>query len=89
MITNDTLKSKLFLPPLLKVREVAKILSLSRVSVQKLIDSGDLDASELTPTARRKKKRVHVRVTSESLAAFYQKRFGQQLDRVLHNPLQN
>ena len=89
MITTNNLKSKLILPPLLKVREAAKILSLSRVSVQALIDSGDLDASELTPTARRKKKRVHVRVTSESLAAFYKKRFGQELDCDLHNPLQN
>jgi hypothetical protein len=67
---------------------VVRILSLSRVGVQALIDSGDLDAAELTPT-RRKKKRVHVRITSESLATFYKKRFGQELVRALHNPLQN
>jgi hypothetical protein len=89
MITNDTPKSKLFLTPLLKMREVTKILSLSRISVQALIDSGDLTASELTPSARRKKKRVHLRITSESLAAFYKKRFGHELDLALRNSLQN
>jgi hypothetical protein len=88
MITNDTLKSKSALPPLLKISEVAKILSLSRVSVQALIESGDLDASEISPT-RRKKQRVHVRITLESLAKFYRKRFGHGLEHALQNPFQN
>jgi hypothetical protein len=89
MITNDTPKSKLLLPPLLKVREVAKVLSLSRASVQALIESGDLAASELSPTTRKKKQRVHVRITRDSLAKFYKKRFGTELERALQEPFQN
>lgn len=88
MITNTTLKSNDLLPPLLKLREVAKVLSLSRASVQALIESGDLAASEVSPT-RRKKQRVHVRITRESLARFYKKRFGHELEHALQNPFQN
>jgi hypothetical protein len=88
MITNDTLKSKLSLPPLLKMREVAKVLSLSRASVYALIECGDLAASQLTPT-RRKKQRVHLRITRDSLEKFYKKRFGHDLERALQTPFQN
>jgi hypothetical protein len=88
MITNDTLKSKDILPPLLKMRDVAQLLSVSRYCVQALIESGDLEASPLNPT-RRRLKRVHLRITSKSLAAFYKKRFGHDLDRALQNPFQN
>jgi hypothetical protein len=89
MITETTIKSKSIVSPVLKVRDVAKILSLSRVSVQALIESGDLEASEISPTTRRKKQRVHVRITLESLAKFYKKRFGHELERALQNPFQN
>jgi excisionase family DNA binding protein len=85
MITNDYIASKPSLPPLLKVREVAKLLSLSRMTVRTLIDSGDLEASPLHPT-RRKPKRLHVRVTRASLVRFYHKRFGHPLNLALQNP---
>lgn len=88
MITNDAPKSKHSLPPLLKVREVAQILSLSRATVQALIECGDLAASEVSPT-RRKKQRVHLRIPLKSLAQFYKKRFDQELEHVLQNPLQH
>ena len=88
MITNDTPKSKHALPPLLKMRDVARVLSLSRASVLALIQSGDLAASEIHPT-KRKKKRVHLRITGESLSKFYKKRFGHELERALQNPFQN
>lgn len=68
--------------PLLKIREVAKILAVSRQSVRALIESGDLDARALHPTGR-KMKREHKRITGKSLAKFYKKRFRQELDRAL------
>jgi hypothetical protein len=86
MITSNSPPPKVVLPTLLKMREVAKILSLSRGSVQALIESGDLDAQPLNPTGKRRMKRVHVRITRESLLNFYQKRFGQPLQRALQNP---
>ena len=63
--------------PLLRINEVAKILTVSRQSVKTLIDNGDLKAGKLNPSS--KKKRVHVRVTRESLAKFYRKRFDREL----------
>jgi hypothetical protein len=88
MITNQNNTAKPLLPPLLKVREVAKVLSLSPASVRLLLVSGDLAGSEISPT-RRKKQRVHVRITRESLAKFYKKRFGHEIERALQNPFQN
>jgi hypothetical protein len=70
------------------VREVAKVLSLSPASVRMLLVSGDLAGSEIIPR-RRKKQRVHVRITGESLAKFYKKRFGHELERALLIPFQN
>ena len=75
------------LPPLIKIREVAKLLSVSRATVHALIDSGDLDASKVSPSE--KKERLHVRITRKSLCTFYQKRFGQPLHRALENPFEN
>jgi hypothetical protein len=69
---------------LVKVRDVAKLLSASRQTVRNLIDSGDLLASEINPSTQ--KSRKHVRVTRESLLDFYQKRFGHPLKRALENP---
>jgi hypothetical protein len=88
MITTQNNTQKTALPPLLKVREVAKVLSLSPASVRLLLVSGDLTGSEIVPR-RCKKQRVHVRITSESLAKFYKKRFGHELERALQIPLQN
>jgi hypothetical protein len=88
MITNQNSVTKPGLPPLLKTREVAKVLSLSLASVRMLLASGDLAGSELSPS-RRKKKRVHVRITRESLAKFYKKRFGHEIERALQIPFQN
>jgi excisionase family DNA binding protein len=76
-------------PPLIKVREVAKLLSVSRHTVHALIECGDLKAERVNPTKIRKKgfkPRPHVRVTRDSLLKFYQGRFGHPLDRVLANP---
>jgi hypothetical protein len=68
--------------PLLKIREVAKILAVSRQSVRALIESGDLDARTLHPTGK-KMKREHKRITCKSLAKFYKKRFNHALDGAL------
>jgi predicted DNA-binding transcriptional regulator AlpA len=87
MITNDYIPQKTSIPPLLKVRDVAKLLSLSRVTVHALIESGDLQASSLHPTRpKTKAKRLHVRITRASLIRFYQKRFGHPLNLALQNP---
>jgi excisionase family DNA binding protein len=84
MITKDNKPSKDTVPPLLKVREVAKFLSISRATVHALIECGDLKASRVGPSA--KTQRHHVRVERDSLCAFYKKRFGRELDRALANP---
>jgi len=88
MITNPNPTFKSTLPPLLKIREVAKVLSLSPASVRLLLASGDLTGSEISPT-RRRKQRVHLRITRASLAKFYRKRFGHEIERALQNPFQN
>ena len=88
MITNQHNTTKPALPALLKVREVAKVLSLSAASVRLLLVSGDLTGSEIIPR-RKRKQRVHVRITRESLAKFYKKRFGHEIERALQTPFQN
>jgi hypothetical protein len=85
MITNSHNGTKPVLPPLLKMRDVARVLSLSPPTVKALIESGDLNASEIKPTGKRK-KRIHVRITTRSLAKFYEKRFDQKLEDALRNP---
>jgi excisionase family DNA binding protein len=87
MITNYHISSKPTVPPLLKIRDVAKLLSISRATVHALIEQGDLAASQVGPSD--KKQRLHVRVTRQSLCTFYQKRFGHPLDRALENPFQS
>ena len=84
MITKLSLAKKEVIPPLIKVREAAKLLSISRATVHALIDSGELKASKVGPAA--KTQRIHVRITRESLCGFYQARFGQPLNGVLENP---
>ena len=85
MFTNH-LAQKDPVPPLVKVRDIAALLSVSRQTVHHLIDSGDLAASEINPTAA--KERKHLRVTRESLLKFYKKRFGHSLQRALANPFE-
>jgi hypothetical protein len=85
MITTSTTLKKDLVPPLVKVCDIAKLLSVSRQTVHHLIDSGDLNASKINPTA---KERRHVRVTRKSLLEFYQKRFGHSLTRALANPFE-
>lgn len=85
MITNSTMLKKDPVPPLVKVRDVAQLLSVSRSTVHHLIDSGDLNASEINSSA---KKRRHLRVTRASLLGFYKKRFGHSLTRALANPFE-
>ena len=87
MITNSTMLKKELVPPLVKVRDVATLLSISRQSVRHLIESGDLDASEINSTAKQRQRR-HVRVTRASLLGFYKKRFGHSLTRALTNPFE-
>ena len=84
MITTSRPPSKPPLPPLVRVRDVAKLLSVSRQTVHALLENGDLEGSPVNPS--RKKQRQHLRVTRESLARFYRKRFGHSLDRALLNP---
>ncbi len=84
MITNSTtLKNDV--PPLVKVRDVAALLSISRGTVHNLIHSGDLMASGINSS---KKERRHLRITRKSLLSFYQKRFGHSLTRALANPFE-
>ena len=78
MITNSTTFKKEPLPPLVKVKDVARLLSVSRQTVHHLIDSGELSASDINPS--KKKQRLHVRITKRSLLGFYKKRFGQDLE---------
>jgi len=87
MITLSTTLKKEPIPPLVKVREVAELLSVSRATVHALIQSGDLKASEVNPS--KKKKRLHLRVTRSSLLAFYRQRFGHPLNRALENPFES
>jgi hypothetical protein len=68
--------------PLVKVSEVAKLLSVSNATVHNLIECGDLTASEIFPAVK-KRERIHLRVTRDSLLVFYKKRFGHSLDRAL------
>jgi len=84
MITISSTAKKEPVPPLVKIRDVAQLLSVSRCTVHALIDSGDLTASEIN--ASKFKKRRHRRVTRESLLVFYRKRFGHPLNRALENP---
>ncbi len=58
--------------PLVKVVEAAELLSLSRATVHGLIQCGDLVAVRTNPSKR--KQRVHVRITRESLDKFLAKR---------------
>jgi hypothetical protein len=86
MITYPNGLAKALEAPLLKIRDVASLLSISRQSVRALLESDELKAHELN-LSRKKKKRTHVRITRKSLAAFYYKRFGQELDVALQHPL--
>jgi len=85
MITNSTTLKKESVPPLVKVRDVAHFLSVSRGTVHNLIVSGDLAASGINASS---KQRCHLRVTRESLLGFYKKRFGHSLTRALANPFE-
>ena len=85
MITNSaTLKTE-SVPPLVKVTDVAKLLSVSRCTVHSLIENGELKASEINASS---KERKHMRVTRESLLGFYRRRFGHSLTRALAHPFE-
>jgi hypothetical protein len=89
MITNSTTLKKEPVPPLVKVRDVAALLSVSRHTVHHLIDSGDLAASEINSKRKSSAKpRRHLRVTRKSLLGFYKKRFGHSLTLALANPFE-
>lgn len=87
MLTNNSTTQKDPVPPLIRIREAAKFLSISRATVHALIDNGDLEASEVSPSPT--KLRKHVRITRASFCGFYRKRFGHDLDRVLANPFKS
>ncbi len=84
MITLSNTSHKTPIPPLVRVRDVATLLSVSRHTVHHLIDCGDLTASEVNPSATRARR--HVRVTRKSLLKFYKTRFGHSLTGALANP---
>jgi excisionase family DNA binding protein len=86
MISNQTNLKTEPVPPLVRVREVATLLSVSRMTVHHLIDSGDLVASKINSSP---KERSHVRITRKSLLFFYKKRFGHSLTRALANPFES
>jgi Helix-turn-helix domain len=75
---------------LVKVRDVASLLSVSRQTVHHLIDSGDLAGARINPSAKQQqnKERKHVRITRKSLLTFYKKRFGHSLTVALTNPFE-
>ena len=85
MITNSTTLKKEPVPPLVKVRDVAEFLSVSRHTVHNLIHTGELKGSRINPC---EKRRNHLRVTRASLLGFYKKRFGHSLTRALANPFE-
>ena len=72
----------MLIPPLVKIREVAKFLAVSRQTVHNLIESGDLAAQAVNSITM---ERRHVRVTRASLLLFYRQRFGHSLERALAN----
>jgi hypothetical protein len=82
MITNSDIRRKPPVPLLVKISDVAKLLSVSNSTVHKLLDSGALAGSEINSGT---KERKHFRVTRASLLKFYQKRFGHSLIRALEN----
>jgi len=85
MLTNvNFLVQKEPVPVLVKIREVARLLSVSRHTVHQLIQSGDLVASNVSPSNQQARK--HVRVTRGSLLKFYKKRFGHHLKQAMDNP---
>jgi excisionase family DNA binding protein len=86
MITISSTSKKEPIPPLVKVRDVALLLSLSRETVRALIEDGELEAEQVGPLKTRKRR--HVRVTRYSLLVFYKKRFGHPLNRALLNPFE-
>jgi hypothetical protein len=82
MLTNSTTSEKASLPILIKLRDVALLLSVSRQTVHNLIDSGDLKGCGVNAKS---KTRKHLRITQESLCKFYKKRFGHSLTDALKN----
>jgi excisionase family DNA binding protein len=83
MITLSSTTSKEPIPPLLKIRDVAQLLGVSRTTVHNLIETGDIEAATVSSSTR---KRPHKRITRKSLVDFYKKRFGHPLNRALQNP---
>jgi len=73
-------------PVLVRVRDVASILSLSRHTVHTLIETGDLTGSDVGPSPALKRR--HLRVTRGSLYRFYKRRFGHSLNAALANPFE-
>jgi hypothetical protein len=82
MITNAHTLTPSPVPVLVKVRDVARLLSVSNSTVHHLLDSGDLVGHKINPKT---KERQHVRVTRASLLTFYKKRFGHCLLRALEH----
>jgi hypothetical protein len=79
MITSSPTQKEL-VPPLVKIRYVMSLFSVSKQTVHNLIFSGDLTAANLNSAS---KERKHLRITRDSLLAFYQKRYGHSLERAL------
>lgn len=86
MITLSSTAKKDPVPALVKICQVAKLLNVSRHTVHHLIESGDLQASDVSSS--QKLVRRHKRVTRESLLGFYKQRFGHHLNHPLENPFQ-
>ena len=86
MITISSTAKKSTIPPLVKISDVALVLSVSRQTVHSLILSGDLNAAKISAS---KCDRRHLRVTRKSLFEFYKKRFGHSPNRALENPFES
>lgn len=73
---NFRAADRLVSSPLVKIKEAAKLLAVSRTTVHNLIDTGDLKVVQLSPSRPRGKKfeRLHLRITRSSLDAFVVKR---------------
>jgi len=88
MITLRSTSPKPVLADLVKIRDVAKILSVSPTTVRNLLECGELEGAPINAPkkppiqAKRKKKRKHLRIVRDSFLLFYKKRSGHDLDFV-------
>ena len=75
------------IPPLIKMKDACVLLSLSRITIRTMMDEGTLQGVDINHF--KKKKRLHLRITRESLMKVYQDKYGQPLSLTLAFPPQS